>query len=113
MARTVWGRTRCPGGVVTIYVDDDLPDDRWAETDWHVGKCEINFHPRAVKHKKLGQWLLHELVHVVEYLNDPDYMSVEVADDCTPLAKTLERQLWPLLTNLKTTRPSDNPFRSR
>ncbi len=45
--------------------------------------------------------LLHELTHVVEYLNDPKYMSVETVDDCTALAQTMEKQLAPFIWNLK------------
>lgn len=104
MKETLWGETRCPGARVKIYVNSDLKKEQGAVgmTHWQHGVCSISLHPSVFKSKRrLHEVLVHEFTHVVEYLNDASYFSVVTEDDCTDLAKTLEKQLAPLLFNLK------------
>jgi hypothetical protein len=97
----LWGQTHCPGARVKIYIDPELKD-AWAETDWKHGVCSIYLHPTVLKtEKRLHEVLVHEFVHAVEYLNDAEYMKVDVVENCTALAQTMEKQLAPLLWNLQ------------
>jgi hypothetical protein len=100
----LWGQTHCPGARIKLYIDPKLKDC-WAETDWKHGVCSIYLHPSVLKSKqRTHAVLVHEFTHVVEYLNDPEYLSVKVVDNCTALAQTMEHQLAPLLFNLKRVR---------
>ena len=71
-------------------------------TDWHHGKMEINIALELLdKPQRLRAVMLHEMVHVIEYLNDPEYMSVAVENQCTQLAQTMEKGMAQLQDNLR------------
>lgn len=122
--RKLWGTTHCPGARVRIYECPDIDDEQprrnagawtWALTQWKHGVCGIYLGPKLLAQPQcIGQVLLHEFVHVVEYLNDPHYLSATPVDDCTRLAQTMEKQLYPLMANLRLEAHDAklNPFRS-
>lgn len=71
-------------------------------THWQHGRMEIAIASEILKdERKLNRLLMHEFTHVIEYLNDSAYLSSEVSEDCTALARTIEygmSQLWENLT---------------
>ncbi len=67
-------------------------------THWRHGRMEVAVASEILKdERKLNRLLMHEFTHVIEYLNDVAYLSAEVSEECTELARTIEEgmsQLW-------------------
>ena len=98
--------TRCGGVKVYIYRNDDPKETRGVDgtTHWKRGRMEIELAPRLFekgKAERLAKVLLHEFVHVVEYVNDPAYLSPTPVDDCTELAQAMEDGLGDLYKHLR------------
>ncbi len=74
----------------------------WGETDLRHGLVTIILAHRVLKMPvKLRALLIHEFTHIIEYTNDPKYLSTAVVDDCTLLAQTMEVGMTDLIVNLK------------
>jgi hypothetical protein len=103
----LWAVTRYLHVTVPIYKATRVPGtprrDWHAFTHWRHGRMTIVIDAAVFdRPKRLDSILLHEYVHVVEYLNDPAYMSpADDGDDCTLLAQTMEVGLSSLVRNLK------------
>jgi hypothetical protein len=99
----LWATTKYGPIKIPIYMGTkaDLDGARGL-TWWHHGKMEIWLYRGLLeKPKELDRTLLHEFVHVVEYLNDVAYLNPNTVDECTLLAQTMEEGLSQLLSNLK------------
>lgn len=103
MADRLWGTTRYRKHKVLIYLHSDEEWENDGETDLRHGVVHMVLRSGVISvPKELRRLLVHEFTHVVEYLNDPKYLSPELdAEDCTTLAQTMEAGLTDLLTNLK------------
>ena len=100
----LWATTRYHGNKINIY---KLPrrdlDGAIGITSWFRGKCEIQLCQDLWKKGQgaVHKVLLHEFVHVLEYMNDPCAFSTEVVNDCTMLAQTMDDGIPELFNNLK------------
>lgn len=97
IATTRYGSLKIP-----IYAVPRREIEATGCTHWRHGKCDIALAADILnKPDRVRSVLLHEFIHVVEYLNDPAYLSPVTIDECTLLAQTMEVGLGQLLNNLR------------
>lgn len=104
--RTLLATTRCGGVKVYIYSVSDRVEMKGIDgcTHWKRGRMEVYLAPRLLlkgKEDRLAKVILHEFVHVIEYVNDPAYLSSATVDDCTELAQAMEEGLGDLYKHLR------------
>lgn len=112
----LWATTRYHGHLIPIYrwKRADL-DGASGATNWFHGKCEIALCEDLWKKgdSEVKRILLHEFVHVIEYMNDPGYLSPEEFDSCTMLAQQMEDGLTQLWGKFKLVKPCKVSRRKR
>ena len=115
--------------MINEYSDLEEESDLWATTKYGPIKIKIFTCPRkeiqadAITHWQHGvmtifiaesvmtrpilldKVLIHEFMHVIEYMNDPGYLDPTIVDCCTALAQTVEVGMHQLLRNLKQVNP--------
>ena len=99
-----WAVTRYHGHKIEIYkLKRRDMDGAQGATDWHRGRCEIWISEDTFKKGKrfLERILTHEFIHVIEYMNDPGYLSPMPIENCTLLAQAMEDGLDALWNNFK------------
>ncbi len=99
----LWGSTRCGDVKLQIFVNHD-PDFNDCDgcTDMYRGNTTLHLHPRVLRNQKhLRRILIHEFTHIIEYLNDPEYLDPTRVNECSALAQTMEVGMTDLITNLR------------
>lgn len=109
---TLWGRTRYNGITCEIWLDHTMKRNEGGATEFSHGRPTIYIRD-GLTPKRIFQILIHEFVHVVEYMNDPDDFSTKVVEECTALAQTMEVGIGSLIWNLKVEKGFANPFTQR